>query len=506
MTSNTNIAAVAGNNTIAVIDANLGQLTALAAVPKYNRQNLQCGIVHLGFGGFHRAHMARYTHDLMNLDGDGNKDWAIAGAGLMPGDKKMAESLIPQDCLYTLVERDGTKENVSIIGSVSEIIFAGESTAALLAKIDQANVKIVSLTVTENGYCLNPVTKQLDPSHPLVKQDLATPTTPKSAIGVIVEAYRRRMVTNQSAFTALSCDNIQHNGHVLRDAVMAFAALRDSALASWIKQNASFPNTMVDRITPVTKSDDVAYVQQEIGIHDEWPVVCEAFTQWVIEDNFVAGRPAWEKVGAQFVPDVEPYEIMKLRLLNASHLAVACLGDLSGYVTIDETMANPLFQRYMAALMDRETGPTLAPVPGIDLPTYKKTLIERFANPAIKDTVERVATDAPLNTVLASIRDRLKVSGDINLLCLTLAAWLRRVRGVNEQGQDFKVRHPMADILKEKAIAGGSDPKPLLSIEQLFGELGTDPRVIEPTQIYLKSLYEVGALKTLENVARDSKF
>jgi mannitol-1-phosphate/altronate dehydrogenase len=498
--------ASSGLSPVTLNNQGLGQLLPSVSVPNYPRNQMQCGIVHLGFGGFHRAHMARYTHELMELSFADSKDYAIVGVGLMPADQKMRDSLVPQDCLYTLVERDGVSEKVAVIGSVKEIIYAGETTAELLECIDRPTVKIVSLTVTENGYCLNAVTKKLDPEHKLIKQDLLTPTTPKSAIGVIVEAYNRRMKSGKQAFTALSCDNIQHNGNVLREAVLSFAKLRDAALAAWIEQNATFPNTMVDRITPVTKPADIDYVQHKLGIYDQWPVVSEGFTQWVIEDKFVCGRPTWEKVGAQFVADVEPYEIMKLRLLNASHLAVACLGDLAGYVTIDETMSNPLFQRYMAALMDRETGPTLAPVPGIDLPVYKKTLIERFANPSIKDTVERVATDAPLNTVLASIRDRLKTGGDINLLCLALAGWLRRVRGVNEKNIEFVVRHPLADLLKEKAIAGGSDPRPLLTISQLFGELGSDARVIEPTQRHLTSLYANGALRTLENVANEAGF
>jgi mannitol-1-phosphate/altronate dehydrogenase len=475
------------------------------AVPSYNPAQTETGIVHLGFGGFHRAHMALYTDKLMNKDFAANKQWGIAGVGLMPNDKKMQDALEPQDCLYTLVERDGKTETAAVVGCVSEIIFAGDTVSGLLSKIENPAVKIVSLTVTENGYCLNPTTKKLDPEHALVKNDVANPSQPKSAIGVIVESYRRRKNAGARAFTALSCDNIQHNGDVLREAVISLATLQDKELASWIEVNATFPNTMVDRITPVTKPEDIAYIEQEYGITDQWPVVCEAFTQWVIEDNFADGRPAWEEVGAQFVPDVAPYEVMKLRLLNCSHLAVACLGDLAGYKFIDETMANPLFQRFMQALMDKETGPTLPDVPGIDLPVYKRTLVERFVNPSIKDTVERVATDAPLNTALASIRDRLKADAEIDLLALTLAAWLRRSRGEDENGQAFTVRHPLAARLKDKAVEGGSNPAPLLSIEELFGELGQDPRVVEPTARYLASLYEKGSLATLQDVADTGK-
>ena len=303
----------------------IDRLPATVGVPRYALAQRRAGIVHLGLGGFHRAHMARYTHELMQHD-PAALAWSIAGAGLLPSDRRMAESLGPQDGLYTLVERSGSGETVSVIGSVAEVIYAGDSSAALLEAIARPDVRIVSLTVTENGYCLNPATRQFDPDHALIRADLAAPEAPRSAIGIIVEAYRRRMQAQRPAFTALSCDNIQHNGNVLRAAVLALARLRDPGLAAWIEAQGAFPNTMVDRITPVTAAADIEYLERSYGIADRWPVFCEDFTQWVIEDRFVAGRPAWEQVGAQFVPDVTPYEMMKLRLLNGSHLAVAALG------------------------------------------------------------------------------------------------------------------------------------------------------------------------------------
>jgi fructuronate reductase/mannitol 2-dehydrogenase len=440
--------------------------------------------------------MARYTHNLMEQRPD-MLGWGIIGAGLMPADRRMHDSLSPQDNLYTLVERGSTDETVTIIGSLAGVIFAGDSSATLLRSIDSAQIRIVSLTVTEHGYCLNRSTKQLDPDHPLIRKDLAQPEQPSSAIGIIVEAYRRRMATSQPPFTALSCDNIQHNGAVLRDAVLALATLRDPKLADWIAHNGCFPSTMVDRITPVTADADIAALTQRYGIIDRWPVFSEVFTQWVIEDRFPAGRPDWQNVGAQFVTDVAPYEFMKLRLLNASHLAVSGAGWLAGYVTIDQAMADPLITRYMAALMDRETGPTLPEVPGIDLAAYKATLIERFANPAIQDTVERVNTDAPLNVLVDPIRDRLQAGASVDLLALALAAWLRRIRGEDEHGQPIEIRHPLAAELRSKAIQGGPDPRPLLSITQLFGPMGTDPRLQQPVGHWLAALYNKGVRQTL---------
>ncbi len=449
--------------------------------------------------------MARYTHDVLDRDPD-SRQWAIIGAGLLPGDRRMHDSLAPQDGLYTLAERSGLDATVTVIGSLAKVMFAGKSSEMLLAEIDAPAIRVVSLTVTENGYCLNPSTKRLDPEHPLIRQDLAEPTRPRSAIGVIVEAYRRRRAAGAGAFTALSCDNIQHNGQVLSEAVLALARMREPELAAWIERHASFPSTMVDRITPVTAPQDIKALERDYGIIDRWPVFSETFTQWVIEDRFVQARPAWETVGAQFVDDVAPYEFMKLRLLNASHLAVAGLGRLAGYTYIHEAMADQRISRFMAALMDRETEPTLKPVSGVDLAKYKATLIERFANPAIRDTVERVNTDAPVNVLIDPIRDRIASGGDISLLALALAAWLRRVRGEDEQGGRIDVRHPLAEQLRERAIEGGADPRPLLGIASLFGELGTNPRVIGPVGGWLRSLYEDGSRATIAQAAQTLLF
>ena len=497
-----------GRNIVSPVQLNRASLTRLqppVQVPGFDLSRVTPGIVHLGLGGFHRAHMARYMHNLMERRPD-MLQWGIVGAGLMPSDRRMHESLAPQDNLYTLVERSFTDETATVIGSLAAVVFAGESSAALLDVIDRPEIRIVSLTVTENGYCLNRSTKRLDPAHTLILADLARPEQPSSAVGIIVEAYRRRRDGGARPFTALSCDNIQHNGTVLRDAVLALAGLRDPALAEWIEQHGSFPSTMVDRITPVTADTDVAGLVERYGIVDRWPVFSETFKQFVIEDRFLAGRPAWEEVGAQFVDDVAPYEFMKLRLLNASHLAVSGMGRLAGYVTIDEAMADPLVTRFMTVLMDRETGPTLPPVPGIDLARYKATLVERFANPAIKDTVERVNTDAPLNVLVDPIRDRLRAGGSVELLGLALAAWLRRVRGEDEQGQPIDIRHPLAGLLRERAIEGGADPRPLLGIIQLFGDSGADPRLIAPVGRWLASLYAKGSRETLAEASRTLGF
>ncbi|GAA0569514.1 mannitol dehydrogenase family protein [Craurococcus roseus] len=485
--------------------ANLSRLRPPVRAPRFDPSAVRPGIVHLGLGNFHRAHMARYTHDLMERRPDALR-WGIVGAGLLPADRRMRDSLVPQDGLYTLVERNGAEEAVSVIGSLAGVVFAGESSAELLDAIDRDGVRIVSLTVSEDGYCLNRSTKRLDPQHPMVRQDLAEPGRPRSAIGVIVEAYRRRRAAGRPAFTALSCDNIQHNGEVLKGAVIGLAGMRDPALAAWIGAEAAFPSSMVDRITPVTDPADVSALEGRHGVRDRWPVFSETFSQWVVEDRFAAGRPAWEEVGAQFVSNVAPYEAMKLRLLNGSHLAVAGLGRLAGYTCMDECLRDPDIHAYMAALMDRETGPTVPPVPGIDLAAYKRTLLERFGNAAIRDTVERINTDAPLNVLLDPIRDRLRDNGAVDLLALALAAWLRRVRGEDEEGRPIELRHPLAALLRERAAAGGADPGPLLGVEALFGDLGADPRLASPVRRWLASLYEAGSKRTLARARAELGF
>jgi mannitol 2-dehydrogenase len=471
----------------------------------YDVRSVQPGIVHIGLGGFHRAHMARYTHDLMGLDKSALA-WGITGAGLRSADTALIETLGSQDCLYCLIEREGVDQNRTVIGSIAAAIDASRSTIPLLSVMEDPRIRIVSTTVTENGYHLDRATKTLNLDNPAIAADLAHPRQPHTVVGILVEAYRRRWSSGAPAFTTLCCDNIQHNGNVLEAAVLAFAERVDLQLAGWIRTSASFPNSMVDRITPLPKNEEIAAFAAETGIRDKASLRTEIFRQWVIEDRFVAGRPAWELAGAQFVDDVTPYEFMKLRLLNTSHLAIACLGQLSGYTLISETIEDPLIQRYMVALMDKETGPTLMPVPGIDVADYKKTLIRRFANTAIKDTTQRVNTDAPINYLVEPIRDRLQQDQPIDLLALGLAAWFRRLTGRGENGEDIAIIHPMADLLTAKAQKGGKDPRPLLSISELFGPLGRDQRLIAAVSSWQELIYQAGVKGAISAGAEQGLF
>jgi mannitol 2-dehydrogenase len=446
--------------------------------PRFNPKAVQPGIVHIGLGNFHRAHMARYTHALMEADASA-LHWGILGAGLLPADRRVHDALAEQDWLYSLVERDTQRESVTLVGSLCGMLLAAEDSARLLDAIVRPETRIVSLTVTSDGYGLSPATKRLDPANPTIAADLMDPEHPHSAVGLIVEAYRRRMIAGSRPFSALSCDNIQQNGRILRQAVLDYAALRCRHLADWIAAHGRFPCTMVDRITPATRAEDIDWLCERYGVEDAAPVFSESFSQWVIEDDFADGRPDWDLVGALFAPHVAPYERMKLRLLNASHLAAAGPARLMGYSYIHEAISDDLIRRYVKALMDRETGQTLTNIPCVDLETYKETVVARFANPAICDSVDRVNRDASLNYLLDPLADRLASGHSIDLLGFAIAAWIRRVRGRDEQGRPIEVHHPLATLLRERAERGGSDPAPVLAIESLFGHLGQNPIVLK---------------------------
>ncbi|NIJ36062.1 fructuronate reductase/mannitol 2-dehydrogenase [Sphingopyxis panaciterrae] len=472
---------------------NLGHIPPTVARPHFDRTALRRGIVHLGMGGFHRAHMARYTHDLMEKRADALA-WGIAGVGLMPADAPLGEALAAQDHLYTLVERDAEADGATIIGSVVQAIFAPSQRAAMRAAIDDPATRIVSLTVTEAGYCLDSGSKRLNFDHPLIRHDLAEPAAPRSAIGIILDGLRRRRDAGQAPFTVLSCDNIQHNGDVLRRALLDLAKAQDAALARWVEDRASVPNTMVDRITPVTRPDDLAWLETRFGLSDACPVFSERFRQWVIEDRFPSGRPAWEEVGVEFAADVTPFEQMKLRLLNASHLAIAAPGELASHALIDEAMRDERLSAYMTALMDRETGPTVRPPPGIDLAAYQNDLVHRFANPNLRDTTARVNADAPLNYLLDPLRDRIGEGLASPLLEFALAAWIRRLRGRDDRGQPIAIRHPMADVLRPLAE---SDPAAVLSIRPLFGDLAGHPGLQDGVSRWLAAMDAHGTLGAL---------
>lgn len=408
--------------------------------PDYDLGPVTVGIVHLGIGAFHRAHQAAYTDALLSE----NPSWGICGVSLRSPETR--DALQPQDGLYTLAVQDGEGSDLSVIGSVVELLCAPEDPEAVLRRMADPATRIVSLTITEKGYCHNPATGTLDEDHPDIVHDLANPARPRSAIGFVVEAISRRVSAGIAPFTLLSCDNLPGNGHVLKRIVTQFAELRDPALAAVIRNVAS-PSTMVDRIVPATTDGDRSAVAAAMGFEDAWPIMTEPFRQWVIEEDFPLGRPAWEKAGALFVQDVSAFEFMKLRLLNGSHSTLAYLGYLAGAETVADAMALPGMEALVEGLMRHEVSPTLPELPGFDLPAYRAELLQRFRNPALRHRTWQIAMDGSQKLpqrLLGSIRDRLHAEAGYDRLALGVAAWMRYARGLDEAGRPIDVRDPHA--------------------------------------------------------------
>lgn len=483
-------------------NASLAAVNPAVAVPTYDRGQVKAGIVHFGVGGFHRAHMAMAIDALMKQGKA--MDWGICGVGLMEFDKRMRDALVPQDGLYalTLKHPDGSRET-SVIGSITEYLFAPDDPEVVLEKMASPQTKIVSLTITEGGYNFDRVTGEFDQTNKLVNADLLPDATPKTAFGFVTEALRRRRDRGIAPFTVLSCDNIQGNGDVAKRMFLAFAELKDAELASWISGNVAFPNSMVDRITPVTSGEDVAEAAARLGLEDAWPVVAEPFFQWVIEENFTLGRPPLQDVGVQFVADVEPYELMKLRLLNASHQGLTYFGYLSGYRYAHEAVGDPAISAFLLNYMDKEATPTLHPVPGLDLTAYKHKLIERFSNPEVKDTLARLcaeSSDRIPKWLIPVVNDQLVAGGDVTLSAAIVASWARYAEGVDEAGEPIEVVDPLRDQLIPIAKSQRANPLAFIQNKSLFGDLAENPNFTVPYLAALNSLFEVGAHKTVQSL------
>jgi mannitol 2-dehydrogenase len=471
--------------------------------PTYDRAKVTAGVVHFGVGGFHRAHQAMYQDRLMN---DGKAlEWGICGVGVMPADKRMKEALDAQDGLYTLVLKhsDGTYEP-RVIGSIVEYLFAPDDPDAVMEKMAAAATRIVSLTVTEGGYNLHHVTGEFDLAHPAVRHDLEADAVPQTTFGLITEALRRRRDRGLPPFTVMSCDNLEGNGHLSERVFTAFARAKDPELADWIAAEVRFPNSMVDRITPVTTDADRKEVRERFGIEDRWPVVCEPFAQWVLEDSFSAGRPPYEDAGVQVVDDVVPYELMKLRLLNAGHQGIAYFGHLCGYELVHDAAQHELFRRFLLGYMDEEATPTLSPVPGVDLDDYKRTLIERFSNPEVRDTIARLAaetSDRIPKWLLPVVREQLEQGGEIRRSAGIVASWARYAEAVDEHGKPIEVVDRLKDSLVEIAQGQREDPDAFIRNREVFGDLVDDERFMAAYRAALASLHERGAMATLEELA-----
>ncbi|MGB3611614.1 MAG: mannitol dehydrogenase family protein [Cellvibrio sp.] len=482
--------------------ANLGQLPSDVQLPRYDRASLKPGIVHLGIGAFHRAHQAYYTEAVLNHFGG---DWGIVGCSLRSANVR--EQLAPQDNLYTLVERSGEGEKLQLIGAVLKTMVGPEDPAALVALMADPAIRIVSLTVTEKGYCHDPATGDLNLQHPDIIHDLAHLDRPVSAIGYLVAALQQRFKSGHKSFTALSCDNLPNNGQVLGKVVHQFAAQVSPELADWIEKNTCFPCTMIDRIVPATTDEDRQEIEARLGLRDEGMVVAEPFTQWVVEDRFSDGRPEWEKVGVQLVEDVHVFEKIKLRLLNGSHSTLAYTGYLSGFSYISEVMSEPAFVNMIKLYMAREAGETVTAPDGFDIESYKQQLRDRFFNKALKHRTWQIAMDGSQKLpqrLLETLREQLDGKGNIDIICLAVAAWIRYVSGVDEQGNPIEVSDPLAASLRKLCDDNAGNPlamvKAVVSLPQVFGtDLIDNVRFVETTALWLTRFYEQGVLATVKH-------
>lgn len=472
------------------------------ATPKYDRSKLKTGIVHFGVGGFHRAHEAMTMDNLFNSGS--STDWAICGVGLLPNDLKMKQVFDAQDCLYTLTLKhpDGRREP-RIIGSIIEYIFGPENPEALIEKLAHPDTRIVSLTITEGGYNFDRVTGEFDAKTPAVADDLAPNAIPTTVFGYIFAGLKLRRERGIAPFTVMSCDNIQGNGDIAKKMFTAFADLKQPEFGKWMAENVAFPNSMVDRITPVTSPEDIIEAEQNTGLADAWPVVSEPFFQWVIEDHFPLGRPAFEKAGVQMVEDVMPYELMKLRLLNASHQGLCYFGYLSGYRYAHEATTDPAISGFLLNYMNEEATPTLLPVPGIDLNAYKHQLIERFSNPEVKDTLARLcaeSSDRIPKWLVPVIHDQLAKGGKVTLSAAIVASWARYAEGIDEQGEPINVVDPLKDELIPIAKSQRENKLAFIQNESLFGDLAKNKEFADAYLTALESLFVNGAHQTVSSL------
>ncbi|NAZ87069.1 mannitol dehydrogenase family protein [Kineococcus indalonis] len=479
---------------VPLTDATLHELPAGVSVPGYDRDALVPSVVHLGVGGFHRAHQAVYLDELARR---GHREWGLVGVGMHS--PRMGEALGPQDLLYTVVERGPQEERARVVGVMTRYLLTAQDPGAVVDALADERTRLVTLTITGTGYRVDPHGGGFDADDDELRADLENPGEPRTVFGLLTAALERRRGAGTAPFTVLSCDNMPHNGEAARTAVVSFARLRDERhggnLAGWVEEHVAFPGCMVDRITPATTEEERDAIAASTGVDDRWPVITEPFTQWVVEDRFSAGRPPLEEVGVQFVDDVAPYETMKTRLLNASHTALGYLGHLAGYRTIDELMADDVFRDYLVHLMADEIVPLLPPVPGIDLAEYQRTLVERLSNPRMGDQLLRLcrrgSTKMP-NYVLPSLRAALERGRPHQLLVLAVAGWMRFLRGYDYAGEQIPVEGPLSDELVERAQEGHVDPQALLGVERVFDSLSRDEHFAASLEVALRALEEQG--------------
>ncbi len=479
---------------------NLSEIEKTISCPTYDRQRLKTGIVHIGVGGFHRSHQAYYIHRL--LEKYDHLEWGICGVGLREWDRKINEVFKRQDCLYTLItQHPNGSDTCEVIGSIREFLLAVDTPQLVVDKMAHPDTKIVSLTITEGGYNFNQSTGDFDFENPDIKHELAHPNEPKTVYGYLAAALRKRRGHNTAPFTVLSCDNIQHNGTVLRKMMLAFVEKQDPELADWIAQEVRFPNTMVDRITPVTTPEITDSLKNTYGIEDEWSVVCEPFIQWVVEDTFCNVRPVLEHLGVQFVSDVTPYEKMKIRLLNAGHSVLGITGALHGHPTIDACMDDGVFATFLQQFMDTEVTPVLGSMEEAYVEKYKNTLTARFANPNIRDSVSRICSESAAKLpkfLIPTLKENLENDGSIAYATFILAAWCYYSdKGMDENGEPLTIIDVQKDQLHQTAKKTEGNWTAFLQQPDIFGDLVQNERFVQQYTAMVQAFYQGSPIRTL---------
>lgn len=470
----------------------LGSLPEAVHVPRYDRGTLSAGILHFGPGNFHRAHQQLYINELMNQGKD--LDWAVVGASIMTNDKSLRSILLEQDCLGSVVEQSADKSVARISGAMIDYLPVGD-VSAILTCLANPSIRIVSMTVTEGGYFMNAQTGLFDITHPAIVADASTIDSPTTVFGIIVNALRARRDKGQQAFTIMSCDNLPHNGVVAQGAVIGLARLVDETLAEWIMANASFPNGMVDRIAPATSLREKSLIVDDHGINDGYPVFCEEYSQWVLEDRFVNGRPALESVGVQFVDDVAPFEAMKIRMLNGGHALIAYSAGLLDIEFAHQSMQHPLVFDFLGKVTKNEIIPTLPVVPDTNLHNYYELISTRFANPKIGDTTRRLCFDGSNRQpkfIIPTLKDRL-ISGDsIDGLVLECALWCRYCYGKTENGAVIEPNDPSWNKLQKSANEARSNPGRWLEMQDIYGTLSANKTFRDSFTTTLNFVWEHG--------------
>lgn len=471
----------------------LAHLRGAITLPGYAREGLRRSIVHIGVGGFHRAHLATYVDELCE---SGHRDWSIVGAGVLPGDEAMADVLGRQDCLYTLLTRGPAEASVQVIGSLVDYVHAWPDPEPLIAAIADPATQIVSLTVTEGGYPVDDVTGAYIAESPNAG--------PSSAFGIVAAGLRRRREANGAGLTVISCDNIISNGRAARNATLGEARHLNDDLATWIDESITFPNCMVDRITPATTDADRAWLAETAGLLDGWPVVTEPFRQWVIEDRFGGDRLPLEELDVLVTDDVEPYELMKLRLLNAAHSCLAYLAAIEGIETVDAALADPGLRRFMATFLEQEARPVLPPITGIDLDQYIASIIERFANPNIRDQIARLCLDGSAKFpkfLLPTVRAQVQAGGPVELSALALAGWCEYLATAPEPAGD-----PLLAAAVGHARDARHDPAAFLAFAEVFGDdLPQAPRFTEAFSEALRLIRERGVRSAIDTTLGEAE-